>query len=56
MTGATSEILFKELPQDDPTRRRPDITKAREQLGWLPKITLAEGLVPTIDYFKRMLQ
>ena len=52
VTGAKSEILFKPLPQDDPTRRRPDITKARTLLGWEPKISLSEGLEKSLDYFK----
>ena len=52
VTGAKSEILFKPLPQDDPTRRRPDITKARTLLGWEPTINLAEGLQKSLAYFK----
>jgi UDP-glucuronate decarboxylase len=56
LCGTATKVVFQPLPADDPKHRKPDITKAREQLGWLPKITLAEGLVPTIDYFKRMLQ
>ena len=56
LCGTATKVVFQPLPADDPKHRKPDITKAREQLGWLPKITLVEGLVPTIDYFKRMLQ
>jgi UDP-glucuronate decarboxylase len=56
LCGTATRVVFQPLPADDPKQRKPDITKAREQLGWLPKITLVEGLVPTIDYFKRMLQ
>jgi dTDP-glucose 4,6-dehydratase len=52
ITGSKSEILFKPLPQDDPTRRRPDITKARTLLGWEPKLSLSEGLEKSLDYFK----
>jgi dTDP-glucose 4,6-dehydratase len=52
ITGAESEILFKPLPQDDPTRRRPDITKARTLLGWEPKVSLRQGLKKSLDYFK----
>jgi dTDP-glucose 4,6-dehydratase len=52
VTGAKSEILFMPLPQDDPTRRRPDITKARALLGWEPKISLRQGLEKSLDYFK----
>jgi dTDP-glucose 4,6-dehydratase len=52
LTGSASEILFHPLPQDDPTRRRPDITKARQILGWEPKIELRTGLEKSLDYFK----
>jgi dTDP-glucose 4,6-dehydratase len=52
ITGSKSEILFKPLPQDDPTRRRPDITKARTLLGWEPKISLNQGLQKSLEYFK----
>jgi UDP-glucuronate decarboxylase len=45
----------KPLPMDDPTRRRPDITLAREKLGWEPKIELDAGLRRTIDYFEKLL-
>jgi UDP-glucuronate decarboxylase len=47
-----SQILYQELPSDDPTRRRPDITLAKEKLNWEPKIKLSEGLVKTIAYFR----
>jgi dTDP-glucose 4,6-dehydratase len=52
VTGAASGILFQPLPQDDPTRRRPDITKARQLLGWEPKIKLRQGLEKSLEYFK----
>jgi dTDP-glucose 4,6-dehydratase len=52
-TGSRSRIVFKPLPQDDPKQRRPDITLARKILAWEPKVRLAEGLVKTIDYFKK---
>jgi dTDP-glucose 4,6-dehydratase len=52
MTGASSRIVYQPLPTDDPKVRRPDITRARELLGWEPKIALEEGLVETIDYFR----
>jgi dTDP-glucose 4,6-dehydratase len=52
VTGAATEIIFKPLPQDDPTRRRPDITKAKELLGWQPKIKLRHGLEKSLEYFK----
>jgi dTDP-glucose 4,6-dehydratase len=52
VTGAESGILFHPLPQDDPTRRRPDITRAKELLGWEPKIKLRHGLEKSLEYFK----
>jgi nucleoside-diphosphate-sugar epimerase len=54
LTGSRSEILFKPLPIDDPTRRQPDITKARELLGWEPKVPLEEGLARTVTYFSEL--
>jgi dTDP-glucose 4,6-dehydratase len=52
VTGSASELRMEPLPQDDPTRRRPDITKARELLGWEPKISLKEGLAKSLPFFK----
>jgi nucleoside-diphosphate-sugar epimerase len=52
MTGSNSKIVFEPLPQDDPKRRKPDITKAGRVLGWEPEVPLEEGLKPTIDYFQ----
>jgi UDP-glucuronate decarboxylase len=52
LIGNTREITFEPLPSDDPTRRCPDITKAREILGWEPKTDLDTGLAATIEYFK----
>ena len=52
--GATSEIVFRPLPEDDPKVRRPDISKARRVLGWEPKVLLAEGLGRTIEYFRSL--
>jgi dTDP-glucose 4,6-dehydratase len=52
VTGSKSEIRFMPLPQDDPTRRRPDITRATTLLDWQPKIALREGLEKSLDYFK----
>ena len=52
LTGTTQKIVFKELPVDDPKQRQPDITKAKEILGWEPKINRAEGLKITYEYFK----
>jgi dTDP-glucose 4,6-dehydratase len=51
-TGSKSTLEFKNLPQDDPTRRCPDISKARALLGWEPKISLREGLARSLDFFK----
>ncbi|MEO7428542.1 MAG: UDP-glucuronic acid decarboxylase family protein [Acidimicrobiales bacterium] len=55
VTGSTSEIVFEALPVDDPTQRKPDITKARELLGWEPRIGLREGLETTAAYFRQKL-
>jgi len=52
VTGSRSEIAYKALPQDDPTRRRPDITRAQTLLGWEPKIQLREGLERSLEYFR----
>lgn len=52
VTGSKSEIEFRPLPTDDPTRRRPDITKARTLLGWEPQVQLREGLSLCLDYFQ----
>jgi dTDP-glucose 4,6-dehydratase len=52
VTGVNQEIVFQPLPQDDPTRRRPDITLARTLLGWEPKVQLREGLEQSLSYFK----
>ena len=51
LTGTNQKLIFKPLPKDDPTQRQPNITKAREILGWEPKIDRAEGLKITYDYF-----
>jgi dTDP-glucose 4,6-dehydratase len=53
MTGSKSKITYKPLPTDDPKQRRPDITRARTLLNWEPKVSLEEGLVKTIDYFRQ---
>ena len=55
VTGSSSEIVFEPLPSDDPKVRQPDITKARELLGWEPKVELLEGLKRTVPYFERAL-
>ena len=51
VVGSRSEIVFKPLPQDDPTRRRPDITRAQTLLGWSPKVRLRDGLDRSLEYF-----
>ena len=53
MTGATSKIVYRPLPEDDPKVRQPDITRARTLLGWEPKIGLDEGLTKTLEYFRK---
>ena len=55
MTGSRSELVFHPLPSDDPRQRCPDISLAKEVLGWEPKIRLEEGLVNTISYFEKFL-
>lgn len=55
MTGSRSKIVYKPLPYDDPQKRKPDISLAKEKLDWKPTIPLEEGLVKTIDYFKHLL-
>lgn len=55
LTGSRSKIVFKPLPADDPARRCPDITLAREKLGWQPRTRLEDGLRATIDYFRAKL-
>ncbi len=52
LTGSSSQIVFKELPIDDPKRRCPDISRARKILGWEPKVDLDVGLSNTIEWFK----
>jgi len=52
LTGSTAEIVFEELPEDDPTRRQPDISKIKAAIQWQPKIDLEAGLEKTIEYFR----
>ena len=54
-TNSKSDITYLPLPSDDPSQRKPDITQAREKLTWEPKLSLEEGLKPTINYFKAIL-
>ncbi|MFB3107847.1 MAG: GDP-mannose 4,6-dehydratase, partial [Candidatus Binatia bacterium] len=56
LTGSKSSIIYRPLPQDDPQVRQPDIAKAKEILGWEPKVTLDEGLTKTIQYFRERLR
>ena len=53
LTDSKSEIIFQDLPKDDPTRRRPDISLAKKELNWEPKVKLKEGLLKTIEFFKK---
>ena len=55
LTDSTSKIIFKELPKDDPEKRKPDITLAKKLLNWEPRINLETGLKNTIEYFKGVL-
>jgi dTDP-glucose 4,6-dehydratase len=55
LCGSSSEIVFKPLPVDDPKQRRPDLTRARQVLGWQPRTSLDEGLKKTIAHFRRSL-
>jgi len=55
LTGSRSRLVFRPLPQDDPTQRCPDIARARELLGWQPQVALEDGLRRTIEYFDRLL-
>jgi UDP-glucuronate decarboxylase len=52
IVGGEIRVTYRPLPQDDPTQRKPDITRAREWLGWQPKVSLAEGLGHTVAYFR----
>jgi dTDP-glucose 4,6-dehydratase len=54
LTGTKSEIVFKPLPVDDPKVRQPDIARAKERLGWQPRVRLEDGLGRTIDYFRSL--
>jgi UDP-glucuronate decarboxylase len=55
VTGSSSNIEYKPLPEDDPKQRRPDITLATKELGWEPHIQLREGLDHTVQYFRSLL-
>lgn len=53
-TGSKSQIIFENLPQDDPAQREPNITKAKEILDWKPRVSRQDGLIKTIDYFRKL--
>jgi UDP-glucuronate decarboxylase len=55
LTGSKSKLVFKPLPQDDPRQRQPDISLARDKLGWVPVVSLEDGLKETTSYFKKLL-
>jgi nucleoside-diphosphate-sugar epimerase len=55
LAGSKSEIAFRPLPEDDPRVRQPDITRARTQLGWEPRVDVEEGLRRTIDWYRGRL-
>ncbi len=54
LTKSTSQIVFEDLPEDDPKQRKPDIAKAKDLLSWMPSVTIEEGLQKTIEYFKSL--
>lgn len=56
LTGSSSKIEYLPLPQDDPTKRRPDIDRAKRLLNWEPRINLDQGLIKTVDYFEKALR
>jgi nucleoside-diphosphate-sugar epimerase len=53
LTGSSSELVHEALPVDDPTQRQPDITLAREVLGWEPQVQLREGLTRTYEWYRQ---
>jgi len=56
LTGSKSKLIYKPLPEDDPLQRQPDISLAKKELNWEPKIALEEGLIKTIEYFKSVIK
>lgn len=56
LTGSSSRLIFEPLPSDDPLQRQPDISLAKKELGWEPRIQLEEGLIKTIEYFKTIVK
>lgn len=55
LTNSTAKLIFQPLPQDDPKQRRPDISLAKNELGWEPTVSLADGLKETIAYFRTVI-
>jgi UDP-glucuronate decarboxylase len=55
LTGSKSELIYEELPEDDPTQRQPNISLAKKEINWQPIIPLEKGLISTIDYFKSLI-
>jgi nucleoside-diphosphate-sugar epimerase len=55
VTGSASEIVYEPRPEDDPTQRRPDITRAQSELAWNPEVDLADGLARTAAWFRERL-
>ncbi len=56
LTGSSSSLEYQKLPSDDPRKRCPDISQAKEKLGWEPRVTLKEGLTKTIEYFEELMK
>jgi len=56
ITDSGSKVVYQDLPSDDPKQRQPDITMAKQELGWEPNIQLNEGLAKTIDYFRDLMR
>jgi UDP-glucuronate decarboxylase len=56
LTGSRSRIIYQRLPEDDPKQRQPDITLAKDELSWEPKVSLEDGLKETIRYFKGLVE
>jgi UDP-glucuronate decarboxylase len=56
LTGSSSKIAYRPLPEDDPRQRCPDIDLAQNLLGWAPRVQLRDGLIKTIEYFERLLR
>jgi dTDP-glucose 4,6-dehydratase len=56
VVGSSSKIELRPLPQDDPTRRKPDISKARDRLGWQPRVRVREGIARTVEWHEKALE